>query len=184
MRIRFGLGISEAHGLRRLCLVLTRLAAVVSSRSMTSTLMDGFETKNFGPSGISSFQSFCIEKSEPLFPWIPSPSEIAARKSSASLLQKAIWWLEGDGGAAYGFSALNLTTNHHWDRGDDDDDDDDDEQEHSYKKKPVAVPQAAVPDGGATVVMLGAALFAMAMRRKTLRFRSAKRNAHSVTNSV
>ena len=151
-----------------------------------SGYVDG-ETKNFGPSGISSFQSFCIEKSEPLFPWIPydaqlntkaikggegpagdpiskgtgwlysqfargvlagysydgtSPSEIAARKSSASLLQKAIWWLEGesqafsasnpfmiavvanfgnstaeaksDGGAAYGVSALNLTINLHW----------------------------------------------------------------------
>ena len=223
-----------------------------------SGYVDG-KTKNFGPSGISSFQSFSIEKSESLLPWIPYDAQLntkavnggvgpagdpiskgtgwlysqfargvlagysydgtsPSRKSSASLLQKAIWWLEGeshgfsasnpfmvavvanfgtkaeaksDGGAAYGVSALNLTINHHWDR-EEDDDDDDDEQEHSYKKrgqdqlfyKPVGVPQAAVPDGGSTVVMLGAAFFVMAMRRKTLRFRSAKQNAHSVTRSL
>ena len=181
------------------------------------------KTSNFG--GITSFQTFCIEKTEfiqayntiydaklntralygsegptgdPISKgtgWLYSQfaqgvlsgyaysGTEAAREASAGLLQKAIWWLEGeevfnagniymaavvanfggsqanaqaDGGAIYGVSALNL-----WLPGTDPTIAANRGQDQLFYKP--------VPDGGTTVALLGMALCGMAIASRRFR---------------
>jgi hypothetical protein len=106
----------------------------------------------------------------------------AARKTSADLLQRAIWWLEGehtfnagniymaavvanfgsqanaraDGGAIYGVSALNL-----WKPGTDPTIAANGAQDQLFYRP--------VPDGGQTLALLGMVLCGMAMASRRFR---------------
>jgi hypothetical protein len=178
------------------------------------------KTSNFG--GITSFQTFCIEKTEFIYNTIydaklntralygsegPAGDPIsagtgwlysqfaqgvlsgyaysgteAARETSADLLQKALWWLEGedvfnagniymaavvanfgsqanaqaDGGAIYGVSALNL-----WLPGTNTAVATNRAQDQLFYKR--------VPDGGQTLALLGMALCGMTIASRRFR---------------